>query len=36
MGVCVCTILNPLPGAEGERLWAESYYDAVQSVKFMG
>ena len=36
MGVCVCTIVNTLLGAECETLWAESHYDAVETVKFMG
>lgn len=33
MGVCVCAIINTLPGAEGK---TESYYDVVQTIKFMG
>lgn len=27
---------NKYAGAEKERLWLESHYDAVQTVKFMG
>lgn len=36
-GVCLCvsTIINTLPGTEGERLWVESHYDAAETVKFM-
>lgn len=34
--VCVCMRNNKYAGAEKERLWLESHYDAVQTVKFMG
>lgn len=35
MHLCVSTIINTLPGTEGERLWVASHYDAVETVKFM-